>query len=80
MARTAKMSSTEISRKRPSFSTLTEFARRMGWVEAFPYRAPADIFREHAALSAFENDGSRVFDIGALAAIADEAYRDLAPV
>lgn len=65
---------------KPDWWMLTEFARRMGWVEAFPYRAPADIFREHAALSAFENDGSRVFDIGALAAIADEAYRDLAPV
>ena len=30
---------------------------------------PADIFREHAALSAFENDGSRDFDIGALTSL-----------
>ena len=28
---------------------------------------PPDIFREHAALSAFENDGARDFDIGSLA-------------
>ncbi len=41
----------------------------MGWEGAFPYRRPADIFREHAALSGFENDGGRVFDIGALAGL-----------
>jgi assimilatory nitrate reductase catalytic subunit len=39
----------------------------------------ADIFREHAALSAFENNGTRDFDIGAHATVDDEAYRTLAP-
>ena len=39
----------------------------MGWADAFAYQSAADIFAEHAALSAFENDGSRAFDIGALA-------------
>ena len=39
----------------------------MGWADAFAYQSPADIFAEHAALSAFENDGGRAFDIGALA-------------
>ena len=42
---------------RPDWWMLTEVARRMGWEAAFPYRRPADIFREHAALSGFENDG-----------------------
>jgi assimilatory nitrate reductase catalytic subunit len=65
---------------RPDWWMLTEVARRMGWSDAFPYRGPADIFREHAALSAFENDGRRVFDIGALADITEEAYRALGPV
>ena len=32
-----------------------------------PMRSPAEIFAEHAALSRFENDGTRDFDIGALA-------------
>ncbi len=32
-----------------------------------PIASAADVFREHAALSAFENDGTRDFDIGALA-------------
>ena len=33
---------------------------------AFDYASPAQIFAEHAALSGFENDGTRDFDIGAL--------------
>ncbi|HEU0216124.1 MAG TPA: molybdopterin-dependent oxidoreductase [Stellaceae bacterium] len=61
---------------------LAEVARRMGWGEGFAYRAPADIFREHAALSAFENDGNsrRVFDIGALQDISDAEYDARLPV
>jgi assimilatory nitrate reductase catalytic subunit len=57
-----------------------EIARRMGWADAFRFRGPADIFREHAALSGFENDGSRLFDIGALASLTDAEYGALAPV
>ena len=41
----------------------------MGHDDAFAYADPAEIFAEHAALSGFENDGARDFDIGALAAL-----------
>jgi assimilatory nitrate reductase catalytic subunit len=58
---------------------VSEVARRLGFADAFAYRGPADIFREHAALSAFENGGTRDFDIGALAHLSDEAYALLAP-
>ncbi|MGD9479200.1 molybdopterin-dependent oxidoreductase [Shinella sp. G-2] len=58
---------------------LAEVARRMGFAEAFAYTAPAKIFSEHAALSAFENAGRRDFDIGAHAGIAQHAYDALAP-
>ena len=64
---------------RPDWWMFTEVARRMGWGGSFAYANPAAIFREHAALSAFENDGARVFDIGALADIDDEAYDSLEP-
>ena len=37
---------------------LSEVARRLGYGEAFAWTGVADIFREHAALSAFENDGT----------------------
>jgi assimilatory nitrate reductase catalytic subunit len=59
---------------------VSEVAKRMGFAPHFAYRGPADIFREHAALSAFENDGSRDFDLSGLAAISDEEYARMAPV
>ncbi len=65
---------------RPDWWMLTALARRLGWGAAFAYTGPADIFREHAALSAFENDGGRVFDIGALARLSDAEYDMLTPV
>jgi assimilatory nitrate reductase catalytic subunit len=64
----------------PDWWAICEVGRRMGWGEAFRYQQPAEIFREHAALSAFENDGSRIFDIGALARLSDEDYDRLQPV
>jgi assimilatory nitrate reductase catalytic subunit len=66
---------------RPDWWMLSEVARRMGWPAAFPYRRPADIFREHAALSGFENNGpaARLFDIGGLAEIGDAEYESMAP-
>ena len=65
---------------KPDWRQIVEVARRLGFAEAFAYEKPADIFREHAALSAFENDGARAFDIGGLASLSDEAYDALAPV
>ncbi len=43
---------------RPDWWIITEIAQRMGYAEAFPYTKPAQIFREHARLSGFENDGN----------------------
>src|SRR5262249_48788178 len=40
---------------RPDWWMFAEVARRMGFQKEFSYSGPADIFREHAALSAFEN-------------------------
>src|SRR5262249_53619473 len=64
---------------RPDWWMFAEVARRMGFETAFSYSGPADIFREHAALSAFENDGQRLFDIGAPADLDDAAYDKLGP-
>jgi assimilatory nitrate reductase catalytic subunit len=67
---------------RPDWWMMAEVARRMGWRREFAYRKPAEIFREHAALSAFENapPKPRLFDIGALADCSDEEYDQMAPV
>ena len=65
---------------KPDWWIVTQVAHRMGYADAFAYESAADVFREHAALSAFENDGTRDFDLGALAAINDEAFDALTPV
>ena len=65
---------------RPDWWMFAQVARRMGWESEFSYTTAAGIFREHAALTSFENDGARVFDIGTLAALDDAAYDALAPV
>jgi assimilatory nitrate reductase catalytic subunit len=64
----------------PDWWIVSEVARHLGHGGAFAYRSAADIFREHAALSAFENNGARAFDLGRLAAISDEDYDALEPV
>ncbi|WP_421997400.1 molybdopterin-dependent oxidoreductase [Reyranella sp.] len=64
---------------RPDWWIVSQVAHRLGCGPSFAWRGPADIFREHAALSAFENDGSRDFDIGARADIDDAGYEALAP-
>jgi assimilatory nitrate reductase catalytic subunit len=65
---------------KPDWWILAEVAKRLGFGAAFNFNSAADIFREHAALSAFENDGSRDFDIGGLASLSDDAFDALAPV
>ena len=64
---------------RPDWWMAAAVGRAMGWGEAFDYASPAAVFREHAALSAFENIASRAFDIGALAGLSDEEYDLLEP-
>jgi assimilatory nitrate reductase catalytic subunit len=65
---------------RPDWWIVSETARRMGYSDAFPYRSAAEIFREHAALTGFENGGDRDLDLGGLADITSDAYDDLSPV
>ena len=87
---TVTNSERRISRQRPfraapgearaDWWILSQVASRMGFGEHFAYASSADIFREHARLSAFENGGTRAFDIGALATLDDEAYDRLEPV
>jgi assimilatory nitrate reductase catalytic subunit len=48
---------------KPDWWAVSEVAKRMGFGAAFDYAGPAAIFREHAALSAFENNGTRDFDL-----------------
>jgi assimilatory nitrate reductase catalytic subunit len=45
----------------------------------FGYETVAEVFSEHAALSAFENNGTRAMDIGAFAGMSNAAYETMLP-
>ena len=59
---------------------IAQIAQRMGFKKFFDYSHPSCIFREHAALSGYENNDERDFDISALAGISKEEYQSLTPV
>lgn len=81
-----------ISRQRPFLGTpgqaradwqiICDVANEMGFSDGFNYQSAADIFREHAALSAFENSSKnknhRLFNLSAMQQINDDEYDDLA--
>ena len=64
---------------RNDWQILCEFAKRLGYEEAFDYDHPAQIFREHAALSGLDNHKTRAFDISGLTNIQTEQYEDFTP-
>jgi assimilatory nitrate reductase catalytic subunit len=68
---------------KPDWWIVKEVARRMGWGSAFAYDTPADIWREHARLTAYQNGsqygGSRVLNLAAHAAIGNLAYDAMEP-
>jgi assimilatory nitrate reductase catalytic subunit len=59
---------------------ISEVAKRMGFGTAFNYKHPYQIFAEHAALSGFENNGSRDFNISLFESIDQSTYDALSPV
>ncbi|PYE84028.1 nitrate reductase [Pseudoroseicyclus aestuarii] len=65
---------------RPDWAAFAEVGRRMGWPRAFDYARPAEIFREHAALSGLAAGLGRDFDISGLAGLSDADYDALAPI
>jgi assimilatory nitrate reductase catalytic subunit len=64
----------------PDWWIVREVAKRLGFARAFAYRYASEIFREHAQLSAFENEGTRDFDLGGLSDISAHAYSEFAPI
>jgi assimilatory nitrate reductase catalytic subunit len=63
----------------PDWRQIAEVAKRMGFRDAFAYRAPAEILAEYARLTATENDGRRALDLGALADLSEADYDVLTP-
>ena len=64
---------------RPDWWIVCAVAKRMGFT-GFDFASPAEIFREHAALTAIGNNGSRDLDIADAAAVTDAEYEALEPL
>ena len=87
---TVTNSERRVSRQRPLFAApgqaradwriIADVAGAMGFGDAFGWRAPAQVFREYARLTTYENRGARTLDLGPLAALTPDQYEALAPV
>jgi len=65
---------------KPDWWIVSEVARRMGFADKFKYDEPRDIFKEHAQLSGYKNDGVRDFDISLFSEITYNEYDEFEPV
>ncbi|KMT64295.1 nitrate reductase [Catenovulum maritimum] len=59
---------------------ICEVAKAMGFEQGFDYQHPYQIFDEHARLSAFENNGTRDFDISGLVGLSEAEYDKFRPI
>ncbi len=64
---------------RADWRIIADVASAMGFGDGFGWRGPAQVFREWARLSAYENT-DRLLNLGPLAGVTPEAYDALAPV
>lgn len=64
---------------RPDWRIICDVGKAMGWQDAFTYESPADIFKEYASLSGFNNTGDRALDLSGLNDVNPQAYDDLDP-
>ncbi|WP_433909215.1 molybdopterin-dependent oxidoreductase [Sphingomonas yabuuchiae] len=64
---------------KPDWWIVKEVGRRMGWKTAFAYDRPAEIWREHCRLSAYENDGARLFALPGRSSAGNANYDAMTP-
>lgn len=64
---------------RPDWWAVTQVAQAMGWADSFAFDRPADLYREHARLTAYGNAGARLLDLRRQAPLSNPAYDELTP-
>ncbi|WP_135076398.1 nitrate reductase [Terasakiella sp. SH-1] len=64
----------------PDWQMITRVAQKMGYGETFAYETSYDVFSEHVALSAFENEGTRDFDLSGWQGLSQEEFDAIDPV
>ncbi len=71
-----------VAEAQPDWWIVSQVAQAMGFQEAFNYSHPAEIFAEHARLSAFENNNEgkqRLFNLDGISRLSIEEYDALQP-
>ena len=64
---------------KPDWWIVAQVAKQLGHGDAFAWQHPHEIFCEHAALTAFENDGARALNLHDLATLSRDAWEQLEP-
>ncbi len=64
---------------KPDWWSLTRIGQAMGWGDAFHYERPAEIYREYARLTAYQNGGERLLNLRRHGPISNPAYDELTP-
>ena len=64
---------------KPDWWIVSQVAQRMGWRDAFSYDRPAQIWREHAGLSTYENAGARLFALPGHSGSGNSRYEAMEP-
>ncbi|HEY9233924.1 MAG TPA: molybdopterin-dependent oxidoreductase, partial [Phenylobacterium sp.] len=65
---------------RADWRIVADVATAMGFGDAFSWRAAAEVFREWARLTAYENDGRRILNLSGLVGLTPEGYEALEPI
>jgi assimilatory nitrate reductase catalytic subunit len=65
---------------RADWRIVADVAQAMGFADDFAWKSQAEVFREYAGLTVFENGGRRFLDLGPLASLSDAEYETMAPV
>jgi assimilatory nitrate reductase catalytic subunit len=64
---------------KPDWWMVSQVGQRMGWRDAFSYDRPAQIWREHAGLSTYENSGERLFALPGHTGAGNDVYDMMKP-
>ena len=65
---------------RPDWWMVCQVAQRLGFHRGFGFASAAEVFDEHARLSAAGNAGARAFNIGGLVGLGADGYEKLEPI
>lgn len=59
---------------------ISQVAKAMGFEQGFNYQSAHEVFIEHAELSGYKNNGTRLFDISGLSQLTESEYDQLEPI